>query len=126
MPAELRQTPLSQTPRVVDDVEQFEPAATQLPLTQQPRPSHELPSQQGSPGAPHDLHVPPEHDSSLPVQKLADERLLEPAQQVCPSPPQAPHPPKALDEHVPLRAPPHAAPAATHLPPAQQAAPLQS
>jgi hypothetical protein len=59
-------------------VEQFEPAATQLPLTQQPSPSQVFPSQQGSPGAPHDLHVLPEQARPPPVQKLADERLLAP------------------------------------------------
>jgi hypothetical protein len=75
-PAALRQTPLSHTPFVEPDVEQFEPAATHEPLTQQPRPSQVLPSQHGSPGAPHDLHVLPEHARPPPVQKLADERVL--------------------------------------------------
>jgi hypothetical protein len=121
--AALRQTPLSHTPFVLDDVEQFEPAATHVPLTQQPRPAQVLPSQHGSPGAPHVLHVPPAQPRSPPVQKLAAERLLCPWQQVCPSPPQVPQPPKALVEHVPVKVPPHAAPAATHLPPAQQPAP---
>ena len=78
MPVALRQTPLSQTPRELPDVEQFEPAATQLPLTQQPSPAQVLPSQQGSPGAPQVLHVLPEQARFAPVQKLAAERLLEP------------------------------------------------
>jgi hypothetical protein len=60
------------------------------------------------------------------VQKLADERLLEPWQHACPSPPQAPQPPYALDEHLPVSVPPHAAPASTHFPPAQHDAPLHS
>jgi len=82
VPAALRQTPLSQTPRELDEVEQFEPAAMHVPLTQQPRPAQVLPSQQGSPCAPQVLQVPPEHPRSPPVQKLAAERLLEPWQQV--------------------------------------------
>jgi hypothetical protein len=111
---------------VEPDVEQFEPAATHEPLTQQPSPSQVLPSQHGSPGAPHDLQVLPEHERPPPVQKLAAERLLEPWQQDCPSPPQLPQPPNALDEHVPVSVPPQAAPGSTHFPPAQHDAPLHS
>jgi hypothetical protein len=60
------------------------------------------------------------------VQKLDAERLLAPWQHDCPSPPQLPQPPKALDEQVPVKVPPHAVPASTHLPPAQHAAPSHS
>jgi len=126
VPAALRHMPLSQTPGVELDVEQFEPASTHLPLTQQPSPAQVLPSQQGSPGAPQVLHVPPEHPRSAPVQKLAAERLLDPWQQVCPSPPHVPQPPSASVEQVPVSVPPHVAPPATHFPPAQHPVPLHS
>lgn len=120
--AALRHAPLSQTPPDADPV-QFEPAATHLLLTQQPRPAHVLPSQHGSPGPPHVAQLLPLQASPEPVQKLAAERLLAPAQQLWPSPPQLPQPPGAVAEHVPESVPPHAAPGATHLSPAQHALP---
>jgi hypothetical protein len=43
VPEALRHEPLSQTPELDDDVPQFEPAATHLPLTQQPSPAQTLP-----------------------------------------------------------------------------------
>jgi hypothetical protein len=123
--AALRHTPLSQTPPDADPV-QLEPAATHLLLTQQPRPAHVLPSQQGWPGPPQVAQLLPLHARPEPVQKLAAERLLEPAQQLWPSPPQVPQPPGAVSEQAPVSVPPHAAPAATHLSPAQQASPAHT
>lgn len=120
--AALRQTPLSQTPPELLEL-QFEPAATHLPLTQQPRPAQEFPSQQGSPGPPQVAQVLPEQPRPDPVQKLDADRLLVPAQQLCPSPPQLPQPPSAVSEQAPVRVPPHATPGATHLSPAQQPPP---
>ena len=74
MPAALRQAPLSQMPLVLL-VPQFVPAATHLLLTQQPRPAHTLPAQQGSPGPPQFWHLELEHPSPLPVQKFDVEPL---------------------------------------------------
>jgi hypothetical protein len=39
------------------------------------------------------------------------------------SPPHVPHPPGAVAPQLPVSVPPHIAPGATHLPPAQQPAP---
>jgi hypothetical protein len=60
-----------------------------------------------------------EHARPPPVQKSGARLLDESSQHDCPSPPQDPHPPKAVPEHVPVRVPPQGAPAETHLPLAQ-------
>jgi hypothetical protein len=120
VPEALRQLPLSHTPLVLL-VPQLVPAATHLPLTQQPSPAHVLSAQHASPGPPHVWHFPPEHPRPEPVQKFELEPLDGPWQQLCPSPPHVPHPPGALAAQLPASVPPHAPPGATHLPPAQHA-----
>jgi hypothetical protein len=74
VPAALLQLPLSHTPLVLL-VPQFVPAATHLPLTQQPSPAQALSAQQASPGPPQVWHLPPEQPSPAPVQKFEFEPL---------------------------------------------------
>jgi len=124
LPAAVRHTPLSQTP--APDEPQFDPASTHLPPAQHPGPAQMPPSQHGCPAAPHALHLPAEHESPPPVQKSPPRVLDESVQQDWPSPPQAPQPPSAADEHVPDTVPPHELPATTHLPPAQHPPPAQT
>lgn len=120
MASVVRQAPLSHTPYELELELQFDPDATQRLLTQQPSPAQADPSQHGSPGAPHFLHVLEEHTRPAPVQKLL-ELPPEPVQQDCPSPPHVPHPPRAVEEHVPVSVePPQPEPAWTHLSPTQQ------
>jgi hypothetical protein len=76
-------------------------------LSQQPPPSHWLPSQQGAPGVPHCRHIElPAQVMLGDVQKSAALLLLPAVQQVAPAPPQVPHAPLA---QVP-RPPPHGVP----------------
>jgi len=122
-PVALRHVPLSHTP--APDDPQFEPASTHLPPAQHPRPAHTFPKQQGCPAVPHATHLPAEQ-ARPPAEQKSEPRVLDVSEQHdCPSPPQVPQPPSAVDEQVPGTIPPHAAPGATHLPPAQQPPPAQ-
>jgi homeobox protein ESX1 len=76
----------------------------QLPLAQHPPPLHALPAQHGSPATPQWRQMPTEHEVSDAVQSA-------PAQQVCPSPPQATQTFPEQTEFAP------------HIAPAQQARP---
>lgn len=88
-----RHFPLSQTPL---EYAQVWPVAMHEPFEQQPAPSHVLPAQHGSPGAPQALH-----DPNVPLHARPDAVHSSPLQQLCPSPPQVPQPPGSLSEHVP-------------------------
>ena len=59
------------------------------------------------------------------MQKSGERLLDESSQHDCPSPPQVPQPPSAVAEQVPVRVPPHAAPAMGHLPFEQHPPPEQ-
>lgn len=76
-------------------------------LSQQPPPSHWLPSQQGAPGVPHCRHIELPAQVMLGEVQKSDALLLLPAvQHEAPALPQVPHAPLV---QVP-RPPPHAAP----------------